>query len=224
MQLRFGEFTLDTDARQLRRDSADRHLSPQGIDLLRLLIEHRPRALSKREIHKRLWPDASFSEATLSSLVAEVRRALDETAMREGFIRTAHRYGYAFKGEATEVEPVEPARDDRIRCWIVWSTGQIGLRDGEHVLGREADVSVWLDRPTVSRYHAKIRVSSSGATIEDLGSRNGTYLQGLRLTGSAPLADGDEIVLGSFPVRFRDADPRVSVRPAPEAPQSIRRR
>jgi DNA-binding winged helix-turn-helix (wHTH) protein len=206
MQLRFGEFALDGDTRQLLHRGVNQHLSRQGFELLRLLIENRPRALSKREIHERLWPDASFSEAALSSVVAEVRRALNETALREGFIKTAQSYGYGFKGEATQVEAFEVS-DARIRCWIVWNTGQAGLIDGEHRLGRDADVDVWLDGPTISRHHARIRVSGDTATIEDLGSRNGTYLQGLRLTGSAPLADGDEIMLGSFALRFHRFEP-----------------
>ena len=207
MQLRFGEFTLDVDKRQLLAGGADRRLSPKGVELLRLLIEHRPRPLSKKEIRERLWPSDAVSEASLSSLVADVRRALGETALRERFIRTVPRFGYGFNGEATEVEPLEP-RGDRVRFWIVWSTGQAGLREGEHLIGRDADVAVFLDSPTVSRHHAKIRVSASGATIEDLGSRNGTYHQGLRLRGSAPLADGDEIVLGSIQLRFRRFEPR----------------
>jgi pSer/pThr/pTyr-binding forkhead associated (FHA) protein len=77
------------------------------------------------------------------------------------------------------------------------------LREGEHLLGRDADVSVWLESPTVSRHHARICVSGGGATIEDLGSKNGTYLHGERISAAASLVDGDEIRLGSIPVTIR---------------------
>lgn len=213
MQLRFGDFTLDTDSRQLRLAGVDRHLSPKGFELLRMLVENRPRALSKAEIHDRLWPSVYVSEATLSSLVAEVRSALNETAMREGFIRTVHRFGYAFQGEAAEAEPAAPLpqMDARVRCWIVWESGQVGLREGDHLIGRDGDVAVWLDSPTVSRHHARVRVSRDGsATIEDLSSKNGTFLRSERLTKPAPLSDGDEITLGSVPVRFRRVEPGLS--------------
>jgi len=211
MQVRFGDFTLDIDSRQLRCGGEERHLSPKGFELLRLLVENRPRALSKQEIHEHLWPSVYVSEATLSSLVAEVRGALNETATREGFIRTVHRFGYAFQGEATEVSPAAPARADaRIRCWIVWESGQVGLKDGEHLIGRDGDVAIWLDSPTVSRHHARIRVSGDGTTIEDLRSKNGTFLKGERLTAPAPLSDGDEITLGSVPVKFRRIEPGLS--------------
>jgi DNA-binding winged helix-turn-helix (wHTH) protein len=211
MEFRFGDFTLDIDSRQLKRLGVDRHLSPKGFELLRLLVENRPRALSKQEIHEHLWPAVYVSEATLSSLVAEVRGALNETAVREGFIRTVHRFGYAFQGDATEVSPVALSRlDARIRCWIVWDSGQVGLKDGEHLVGRDGDVAIWLDSPTVSRHHARIRVSGDGTTIEDLRSKNGTFLHGERLSAPAPLVDGDEITLGSVPVKFRRIEPGLS--------------
>ena len=203
MQVHFGEFTLDTDSRQLLKGDVQRHLSPKAYELLRLLIDNRPRALSKAELHERVWPSTFVSESTLSSLVAEVRDALDEKAESARFVRTAHRFGYAFVGTATISGLRVPSAEERARCWIVWEHGQVSLREGEHLLGRDADVSVWLESPTVSRHHARIRVSDGGATIEDLGSKNGTHLHGERISASVSLVDGDEIRLGSMPVTIR---------------------
>ena len=201
MHARFGEFTLDTDSRQLRCGDAERHLSPKAFDLLRLLIEHRPRALSKAELHERLWPSTFVSDATLTSLVAEVRDALGERAKDGHIVRTVHRFGYAFAATATDVTSAPPR--DRARCWVVWEFGQIALGEGAHLLGRDADVTVWLESPTISRHHARISVSGEAATIEDLGSKNGTFLRGARLDAPASLADGDEIRLGSVPIKIR---------------------
>jgi len=209
MQFRFGPFMLDTESRQLREHDAERHLSPKAFELLRLLVENRPRALSKAELHERLWPAVFVSEATLSSLVAEVRAALTEGAGREGFVRTVHRFGYAFKGEATELGTSNHA-PDRARCWVIWESGQIALSEGDHLLGRDGDVAVWLESPTVSRHHARIRITGPIATLEDLGSKNGTFLRGERLTAPAALVDGDTITLGSVPVRFRRIESGVS--------------
>lgn len=203
MQLRFGEFTIDTGSRQLRRGEAACHLSPKAFELLRLLIENRPRALSKEELHERLWPSTFVSEATLTSLVAEVRSALGETAGNGRFVRTVHRFGYAFNGTATAPVDSMPSADVRTRCWIVWQWGQVALTDGDHLLGRDGDVAVWLESPSVSRHHARIHVRGTDATIEDLASKNGTYLRGERLARPSPLTDGDEIRLGSVLVKFR---------------------
>jgi DNA-binding winged helix-turn-helix (wHTH) protein len=210
MRTRFGEFTIDTDSRQLLQAEAQRHLSPKAFDLLALLVENRPRALSKAELHERLWPATFVSEATLTSLVAEVRSALSERAGNERFIRTVHRFGYAFKGDATETGGPTNRSGDRTRCWVIWEWGQVPLKEGDHLLGRDADVAVWLESPSVSRHHARIRITSVDVTIEDLGSKNGTYLHGERLSTAAPLADGDEIRLGSVSLRFRRIEPGIA--------------
>jgi DNA-binding winged helix-turn-helix (wHTH) protein len=203
MQVRFGEFTLDAETRQLRQGEAERHLSPKGFELLRLLVEHRPRALSKEELHGRLWPSTFVSEATLSSLVAEVREALGEKARGGRFVRTVHRFGYAFSGAATDLTPQGRPSHDQVRCWIIWEWGQVGLPQGDHVLGRDADVAVWLESPTVSRHHARICITGPEATIEDLGSKNGTYLRGEPVVGRVSVMDGDEIRLGSIAIKLR---------------------
>ena len=203
MPLRFADFTLDIASRQLKRGGVDRHLSPKGFELLRLLLENRPRALSKAELHARLWPSTFVSDATLTSLVAEVRDALGERAGRGQFVRTVHRFGYAFEGSATDSGSDKLAPDHRPRCWIIWEWGQIALDDGEHLLGRDGDVAVWLESPTVSRHHACIRVAGAAATIEDLGSKNGTFVRDARIAAPASLTDGDQIRLGSVPVKIR---------------------
>jgi DNA-binding winged helix-turn-helix (wHTH) protein len=210
MRVRFGHFSLDADSRQLRQGNAEKHLSPKAFELLRLLLENRPRALSKAELHERLWPATFVSDATVTSLVAEVRAALGDKARRGRFVRTVHRFGYAFNGTVTELTPRAQLRDARARCWIVWQWGQVALTEGTHLLGRAADVAVWLESPTVSRHHARIRFHGNDASIEDLGSKNGTYLRGTRLATAVPLADGDEIRLGSVTIRFRKLEPSVS--------------
>ena len=223
MLVQFGDFTLDIDSRQLRCGGDERHLSPKGFELLRLLIESRPKAVSKSELHDRLWPSTFVSEATLSSLVAEVREALGEKAGDGRFVRTVHRFGYAFRGSATDADPA-PSVEGPVRCWVLWESGQIALRDGEHLVGRDGDVTVWLESPTVSRHHARIRVAGPILTIEDLGSRNGTYLAGERITVAAPLVNGDEIRLGSFVLTFRIAGTGRSTetQQAAEAPSASR--
>jgi len=203
MQVQFNEFILDTETRQLHQGAAERHLSPKAFDLLRLLVENRPRVVPKAELRQQLWPSTFVSEATLNSLVAEVRDALGETARGGQFVRTVHRVGYAFSGAATDLANRATSADDRIRGWLIWEAGQVALKDGEYVLGRDAEAAVWLESPTVSRRHARIIVAGGVATIEDLSSTNGTFVCGRPLATPAALMDGDEIRLGSVVVKFR---------------------
>jgi pSer/pThr/pTyr-binding forkhead associated (FHA) protein len=65
------------------------------------------------------------------------------------------------------------------------------------------DAVVWIADRAVSRRHARILVDARGATLEDLGSKNGTLLNGRPLEAPAPLADGDEIGLGEARIEFR---------------------
>ena len=80
MQIQFGEWRLDPDARQLFRGNEAVHVSPKAFDLLRLLVEHRPRALSKAELHGAIWPATFVSDASLAQLVSEIRAAIGDAA------------------------------------------------------------------------------------------------------------------------------------------------
>ena len=77
------------------------------------------------------------------------------------------------------------------------------LSQGDNVIGRTDDAAITIDRTEVSRAHARVVVSGTSATVEGLGSKNGTYLNGERLQGPAVLANGDEIWIGRSVARFR---------------------
>jgi len=72
------------------------------------------------------------------------------------------------------------------------------VQDGTHIIGRDPDAAVWIDSAVVSRRHAQLLVRDGRVTVEDLGSRNGTFVNGTRLTGASPLAHGDEIRIGTL--------------------------
>ena len=207
MKLRLGALTFDPDARQLLSGQKELHLSPKAIDLLRYLIAQRPRALSKQELHEHLWPATFVSEANLASLIAEIREALGDTAREPRFVRTAHRFGYAFSGEAVEMPDSPPPVQPASFCWLVRDGKRVPLQPGENVLGRdEADIQI--DSPTVSRRHARIRISGTEALLEDLGSKNGTFVNGERVSTVVRLRDGDELQIGSVVSRFRMTSPK----------------
>jgi pSer/pThr/pTyr-binding forkhead associated (FHA) protein len=71
------------------------------------------------------------------------------------------------------------------------------------VLGRDPDVEIFLNSPGVSRRHARITISADLATIEDLRSKNGTFVGDQRVNGSTSLADGDIIRVGSVKLTIR---------------------
>ena len=200
---RFGSFSLDTDRHQLLEAGQEVHLSPKAYELLKLLVGERPRALSKAELHERLWPGTFVSDATLASVVAELRIALGDTGRGGHYIRTVHAYGYGFAAEASD-EVETDVRPEPSRTWLDGGDFRFDLHDGDNVVGREADADVCLDAATISRHHARIAIGGGGATIDDLGSKNGTWVNGVRVTTVVSIEDGDEIRLGSVVMRFRN--------------------
>lgn len=159
----------------MRGPSGELHLSPKAFELLRVLVENRPRALAKNELHGHLWPATFVSEVNLATLIAEIRDALGDDARKPRFIRTAHRFGYAFCASVSETPP-ETRTDVAAFCWLIKDRRRVPLRPGENILGREPDEGIQLDSPTVSRRHARIVIGAGSATLEDLDSKNGTFL------------------------------------------------
>ncbi|HMF08123.1 MAG TPA: FHA domain-containing protein, partial [Thermoanaerobaculia bacterium] len=94
-----------------------------------------------------------------------------------------------------------------------WGYREIALHAGENLLGRDEDAVVWIDDPEVSRRHARIVISESGATLEDLGSKNGTFVRGERINGVVSLKEGDLITIGPSSMIlqvYRHTDPTAS--------------
>jgi DNA-binding winged helix-turn-helix (wHTH) protein len=212
---RFGPFSLDSRTRQLLRDGREVTLSPKAFQLLLLLVENRSRAMSREELHQQLWPSTFVLETNLAGLVAEVRRALKDTADTPTFVRTMHRFGYWFIGEVHQADASVESGGSAMKYWLVWAARQVPLTDGANIVGRGADASVWIDAAGVSRHHARIVVRQGEATLEDLGSKNGTYVGAARVTVPRRLVDGDQIRLGSVVITFRVPLPPGATETAP---------
>jgi pSer/pThr/pTyr-binding forkhead associated (FHA) protein len=83
---------------------------------------------------------------------------------------------------------------------LLFNGREIPLRPGEHILGRTGDGIIALDAPSVSRQHARLTISGDEAVIEDLRSKNGTWVGPVEVTGPTALRNGDAIRLGSLVV------------------------
>lgn len=94
----------------------------------------------------------------------------------------------------------------RVRCR---DTGAL-LCEGEVVVGRSPYCSMIIDNETLSRVHAAISMVGDGVEIRDLGSSNGTFVNGVRVTGPTPVKPGDEILLGKVKVWIEIASARIS--------------
>jgi DNA-binding winged helix-turn-helix (wHTH) protein len=200
VKLLFGEFVFDGGRRQLLRSGTAVALAPRPFELLELLLARRPEAVAKDEILDVVWKGAAVSETALTTAVGELRQALGESADRPIHLRTVHRFGYAFQSEATEVA----AESRAVRARLLSAELRIDLHDGELVLGRHGGPSGDVADPSVSRHHARVHVSARGVEVEDLESKNGTWVNGARVARRQPVRDGDELRLGTFALVVRE--------------------
>jgi hypothetical protein len=103
-------------------------------------------------------------------------------------------------GIASQLKQPEPGK--RPGTIVMPSGDRITLKDGKNLIGRLADCVVVVSDGNTSRHHAQIHRAGSGFVISDLGSTNGTFVNGERLIADLRLADGDIITLGSVNLRF----------------------
>lgn len=201
MRVRFDRFELDTDLRLLTDGQQKVHVSPKALRLLEILIEARPRPLSRQDLTEAIWADTFVEESNLAGLVAEIRGALGDDARHPRFIRTVHTHGYGFCGQVSSAlrgasDAVLMVRGETVR-----------LHDGENVVGRDAVCDVIVDDATISRRHARIVITDGTATIEDLGSKNGTFVDGEAVDAPLVLRDRQTITFGEVHVVFAATGP-----------------
>jgi DNA-binding winged helix-turn-helix (wHTH) protein len=221
MRVLFGDCLLDSETRELTRAGQSVHVSPKAFQLLELLLAERPKALAKEVLHERLWPSTFVADTTLTGLVAELRSAIGDDARAPSFIRTLPVFGYSFCGTAMDA-PSGAAAQKGCSYRLVWLLREISLGQGENVVGRGPESVAWIDDESVSRRHARIRIAGEEAFLEDLGSKNGTFLKGRRLDSISRLQDGDEIRVGHVSLTFRvfrgEGSTKTAVPPSPDSP------
>lgn len=219
VRARAGDWVFDGPARRLIRGGQVVAITPKAFDLLGLLLEARPRALSKAELGERLWPGTFVSSASLAQLVTEVRKVLGDPARVPRYVRTVHRFGYAFCGEASADGDAPP-----VSSWLVaWEGREVSLQEGESLIGRAPDVIVRVNAAEVSRHHARLRVGGVRLTIEDLGSRHGTFVEGRKIDAPTALQPGHQVVIGPAVLTFswsHGATTTGSGRPPSSSPRS----
>jgi DNA-binding winged helix-turn-helix (wHTH) protein len=205
----FGQFDLDLGRGELRTNGEEIPLEPRVFALLSYLVENAGRVIDRSELLDKIWPETHVSDASLTQAIASLREALEDDPRESLYVTTLPRRGYKF------VAKVIVGRTPRAACHIFYGVREIVLATGENVIGRARDAAVCIRSDAVSRRHARIMVSATGATIEDLGSRNGTWVSDRRIEGLCDLRDGDQIVIGSVVLFFRTAE---SMSSSPTAP------
>ena len=189
MSVRFGAFVFHAERRQLLHDGAEVHLTPKAFDLLGLLIRGRRPSFRRRRSTSssgptrscpmRRWQDWSKKCAARWATMVPVR----------SFGRPT---GWVSRLRRQQIASGSP-NPTAITHWLTVGTRRIPLKDGVNVIGRDPDATVWLDVPGVSRRHAQVIVKDGVATLEDLGSKNGTLVGDRPVRGQVTLRHADRI-------------------------------
>ena len=201
MAYQFGPFRYDPVSHCLFREDREVALKPKTRELLMLFLQNPHRLLTRQDIAERIWPDTAVTDDSLRVQVFDLRKAFG--AEGERFIKTVPREGYRWEVDVQSGRASRIAAGADLVCRLVLDGREIDLTEGENILGRERGVAVWIDETAVSRHHARVLVVDGKVTLEDLGSKNGTYLRGERIAKVALLSDGDEIRIGSANMTFR---------------------
>jgi DNA-binding winged helix-turn-helix (wHTH) protein len=191
---RFGPFELDVARGELLENGDPVTIQPKPFLLLTHLVKNAGRLFSTEELVDILWPDVHVSEASLSQAMSRLRNALGETPRNAVFLETVPRRGYRFRARV--------ASEGR-RAFLISGHRRFALPAGESVLGRGDESVVPIESPSVSRRHARIVITPDCAEVEDLGSKNGTFIRGQRILQATRLFDMDELRVGAIRLQFR---------------------
>jgi DNA-binding winged helix-turn-helix (wHTH) protein len=204
MKLEFEDCVFDTASRELFRGGTIVPIEPKMYMLLEVLIQRRPAVVTNVELDELLWPDVYVERSSLTRLVSELRSVFGDSPRESRIIRTVYKTGYSF---AANVVERSGAIKRASKCFLLWNDRMMHLDEGENILGRGEECTLMIDATTVSRRHARITVSRGEASIEDLESTNGTFVNKKPANEPIALKDGDEVSLGTAGMRFRKSDP-----------------
>ncbi len=199
-----GEWVVEPQLGRLTRGSATISLEFKVMDVLLCLARKPGVVVTRSDLIDTVWATEYISDNTLTHAIAELRSALGCDAKNPSYIETIHRRGYRLLECVSEPNDTQTGTADKPSCFqVITGDRRVRLKNGENLIGRIPWATVTIDSIQVSRRHARIIVKGSTALLEDLCSKNGTYLNGRSLTDPASLADGDRIGLGSHIVVLR---------------------
>ena len=201
---RLGHWTVEPTLDRITHDGREVRLRPRAMDVLTVLALGSGKLVSKRELIDEVWRTEFVSDHALTQVIAELRAALGDNARNPIFIENIPRRGYRLVASVTPaVDSVVSNHGVAMPFKLETDEGNQPLSQGQNVIGRTGDADISFDQTEVSRCHAMITVQGTTAIVEDLGSKNGTYVNGRRIDRPTTLTNGDEIWIGRSVARMR---------------------
>ncbi len=194
---RLGEWLVDPMANQVSQGTTTVQLEQRVMAVLLCLAEHAGDVVTRQRLVDSVWDEGFVADNTITHAVAELRKAFSDSARDPLFIETIHRRGYRLIAPVILDAPqpigyhLEP-----VRFLAIFRDAEYPLSDGENLIGRDPEVAITIPSMKVSRHHARITVEGHRALLDDLESKNGTFLNGIRIQCSTAINGGDMIGIG----------------------------
>jgi DNA-binding winged helix-turn-helix (wHTH) protein len=216
-RFRFGEFELDVAAYTLRQAGQRIKLEKIPMEVLVLLVRQAGILVDRAEIQAALWGPGVYVEhgTAINTAIRKIRRALGDDPEHPRFVETIVGKGYKFiapldsmgdraslEGRDAEAAASDPPRRDGPDYLLTRGKQSFVLDRGRNLLGRHPEARVYCDHPSVSRRHARISIDATSAVLEDLRSRNGTFVDGRKIDAPTELHHGAIIGLGPITLTF----------------------
>jgi len=192
---RVGRWSVDPAACELRDGDTVIRLRPKVMDLLAAFARNPGEVLPKNCLLDMVWPEVTVGDASLTVAVGELRDALGDNPEKPEFIETIPRRGYRLIASVSGNEVIELGAEAS-RFWVAGAGLELMLRQGINLIGRAPDAEIRIESPKISRRHARIIVDGDAAVVEDLGSKNGTFVGDTRIETPTPLVHRDQLRLG----------------------------
>src|SRR4029453_5804078 len=148
--LHFDRFRFDGANQRLEEPAGAIRLNPKAFEVLRVLIERPGQLVLKNQLLDEVWPETHVADGVLKVCMAEIRKALGDSATAPRFIETVHRRGYRLVARGAAAGAVE-ARGERGRARagsiLAWPPGGVPARRDVSLVGRGAEIGLLEERP-----------------------------------------------------------------------------
>jgi DNA-binding winged helix-turn-helix (wHTH) protein len=194
---RLGPWLVEPKLNRISDSDTSLQVDLRVMQLLVFLASRAGEVVSRYEILDAVWDTHFVADNTLTRAIAEIRRTLGDDPRHPTSIETIPKRGYRLIAPVTPLEaaPSESA-EGLPRFRLVGSAGEFELHEGDNLIGREPGLEVTIASSNASRRHARIVIEGERAVLEDLGSKNGTFVGDAQLTEPTELSHGAEIRIG----------------------------
>jgi DNA-binding winged helix-turn-helix (wHTH) protein len=202
-----GVWLVEPMANRVSVGDTSVQLEQKVMAVLLCLAEHAGEAVTRQQLIDWVWDEGFVADNTITHAVAELRKSLGDCARKPRFIETIHRRGYRLIAPV-RFDGAQPVMSSTPHpSFLAIARGvELPLYEGENLIGRAPDAVITIPSMKVSRHHAQITIEGETATLDDLGSKNGTFLNGTRVQQRVPLNGGDLVSIGCMTETIRVVD------------------